>query len=241
MAYGAELTDSNGRRFARIDGGECYHYWGKVTIPNLHPGWQEVPLFYIPSSVPVGAFIFCDFGGNEDWRSRYGKAEIRIRDGYWVARAFRTNAGDVQASFTSATFYIFVPARYIRPLAYGLQCFDESSTKVYDSSRPMLQIAGLGAGGTLTTGSASYFNRTPAKTAAAYCATSASQFMTVNGTAYWAVLNYYGTTTNGNLAGYTGVISMLALGGTAPPSSQFSNIPLIDAGYYDLFPNLGNF
>ena len=114
--YGGILIDSSGRRFARVDGGDSYHYWGRVDTGQLGPNWVTLPLFGIPTSVPIIVFIHCNFGGNEDWRSRYGKAEVRQIDGQWKARAFRSFGGDIQPSFQSASFYVFVPARYIDSL-----------------------------------------------------------------------------------------------------------------------------
>lgn len=239
MAYGAEISDANGRVFARVDGGESYHYWGKVTINNT-ANWQEVSLFNMPASVPISVFIFCDFGGNENYLSRAGKAEVRQVNGVWKARSYRSFIGETQPSFQSVTFYVFVPARYISALAYGMQCFNSSGVKVYDSSRALMQIAGIGSGDALTTGSATFFNRTPTKTASAYCLAYSAQYIAVQGVPYWAIIFYYGTTTNGQLNGFTGIISDLDSGGTQPKSTQFTNVPLIDAGYYDQFPNLGN-
>ena len=68
--YGGLLADASGRRFARVDGGDSYHYWGRVDTGQLSPSWTTVPLFGIPTSVPIIVFIFCNYGGNEDWRSR---------------------------------------------------------------------------------------------------------------------------------------------------------------------------
>lgn len=238
MAYGAEVSDSSGRVFARVDGGESYHYWGRIDIA-VTTTWQEVSLFNIPASVPVSAFIYCDYGGNESYLSRAGKAEIRQADGLWKARAYRSSIGQNQPSFVSVSFYIFVPARYITALSYGMQCFNAAGVKVYDSARALMQIAGVGAGGTLTTGSATFFNRIPAKTASAYCLAFSAQYIVVQGAPYWAIIFYYGTTTNGQLGGFTGMIAELDSGGTQPQSTQFTNVPLIDAGYYDQFPNLG--
>ena len=239
--YGGLLSDASGRRFARVDGGDSYHYWGRVDTGQLSPSWTTVPLFGIPTSVPIIVFIFCNYGGNEDWRSRYGKAEVRQIDGQWKARAFRTNAGDVQPSFQSASFYVFVPARYIQADKYGMQCFRADGVKVFDSARPLLQVCGLGNGGVLTTGGSTFFNRTPTKCAAPYCSSSSAQYIVVGGAPYWAVVHYHGTVTTGNLAGFTGMIAYLDTGGTKPGSTTFSNIPLIDAGYYDQFTNLGTF
>lgn len=237
--YGAELYDASGRRFGRVDGGQSYHYWGKVTISFSSMGnWHTVPLFNIPASVKISAFIFCDFGGNETYKSRYGKAEVRQSNGTWHARAMKSMA-DAEPSLTSVTIYVFVPARYITSLAYGMTCFDANSVKVYDSSRPLLQICGLGAGGAQF-GTTTFFNRTPTKCASAYISTSAAFYITVNGVPYWAVTFYYGTTTTGQLKGFTGMISYLDQRGSAPPYVQISNVPLIDAGYYDQFANLGN-
>lgn len=240
MSYGAILNDQNGRTFARIDGGESYQYWGRIDIGGLNPTFQEARLFNIPVSVPIIVFIYCEFNGNEDWQSRVGAAELRQRDGYWIARARRSNIGQVQPSFVSASFYVFIQARHMPALAYGMQCFDSAGTKVFDSSRALLQICGVGAGGLVTTGSASFFNRTPAKCASAYSATTKPFYVVVQGVAYWAIVTYFGTTTGGSLAGFTGVINYLDQGGTQPPSrGQFNNVALIDAGYYDQFPNLG--
>lgn len=239
--YGGILMDSSGRRFARVDGGDSYHYWGRVDTGQLGPNWVTLPLFGIPTSVPIIVFIHCNFGGNEDWRSRYGKAEVRQIDGQWKARAFRSFGGDIEPSFQSASFYVFVPARYIPADKWGMQCFNEAGVKMFDSARPLLQVCGLGKGGILTTGESQFFNRTPAKCAAPYCSTSSAQYIVVNSVPYWAIVHYYGTTTNGNLAGYTGVIAYLDSGGTRPQNSQFVNIPLLDAGYYDQFTNLGTF
>lgn len=238
--YGGVINDSSGRQFARVDGGISYHYWGRITVQAAGGNsWTTVPLFNIPASIKISAFIFCDFGGNENIRSRYGKAEVRQINGIWHARVLRS-MGDAEPSFQSATFYVFVPARYIPSAAYGMQCFDEAGVKVYDSSRPLLQICGVGAAGTLTTGQAQFFNRTPAKVASAYSSTYSAQYMVVSGVAYWAMIAYFGTTTTGSLGGYTGMISWLDQGGTKPNNVQFTNIPLIDAGYYDQFPNLVN-
>ncbi|WP_339023810.1 hypothetical protein [Aeromonas salmonicida] len=238
--YGGVINDSSGRQFARVDGGISYHYWGKITVQAAGSnGWVVVPLFNIPETVKISAFIFCDFGGNENIKSRYGKAEVRQLNGIWHARVLRS-MGDAEPSFVSATFYVFVPARFIPGATYGMQCFDEAGIKVYDSSRPLLQICGVGAAGALTTGQAQFFNRTPDKVASAYCSTYSAQYMVVNGAAYWAVIAYYGTTTTGALGGYTGMVAWLDQGGTKPPNVQFTNIPLIDAGYYDQFSNLVN-
>ena len=237
--YGVELRDANGRRFARVDGGLSYHYWGKVTVTMASGNtYYTAPLFGIPASVPISAFIFCDFGGNEEYKSRYGKAEVRQINGQWYARAFKSMA-EVSPSFVSATFYIFVPAQYITASKYGIQCFSAAGLKVYDSARPLLQICGVGSGGRQL-GTTTFFNRTPAKCAAAYISTSAAFYITVNGVAYWAVTKYYGTTTTGQLRGFTGMIEYLSQGGSAPPAVTIENVPLIDAGYYDNFANLGN-
>ena len=237
--YGAELRDSEGRRFARVDGGLSYHYWGKVTItPTNMNNWFTSPLFNIPSTVKISAFIFCDFGGNEQFAARYGKAEVRQASGRWIARVSKSFAGSVQPALVSATFYIFVPAAYIASQAYGLQCFSETGVKVYDSARPLLQICGVGSGGTGPGGTSNFFNRTPAKCGAAYTARFGTHFIVVSGSPYYAETYYYGTTTGGTLAGYTGMISLLDT--VAASNTQTYNIPLIDAGYYDQFPNLGN-
>lgn len=238
--WGGLLNDASGRRFARVDGGDSYHLWGRVDIPEMWSSWTTVPLFGIPASVPIIGFIFCDFGGDEAWQSRYGKAEIRQINGQWQARAFRMSAGSVAGSFSSVSFYIFVPARYIPAEKWGMQCFN-NGVKVYDSARPLLQVCGLGRGGNLTIGVSEFFNRTPAKCAAPFCSSFRSQYLAVGGAAYWAIVQYYGTVTTGSLAGYTGMISRLDQGGTQPANQPFTNIPLIDAGYYDQFANLGNF
>lgn len=233
--YGAALMDSSGRQFARVDGGDSYHYWGQVTM-TMNGQWQQLPLFNIPATVKICAFIHCAFS-NDEWAARYGEIQVRHTGGNWCIRGYRSFAGTVQPSFASATVYVFVPAAYIPQEAYGLQCYDAAGRKVYDSARPLLQIAGVGSGGTLTSGSASFFNRTPAKCAAPYSNANSKQFLVVNGTAFWAVIKYYGTTT-GVLNGFTGMISRLDQGGSQPQNQTFANIPLIDAGYYDNFPNL---
>lgn len=237
--YGVELRDANGRRFARVDGGLSYHYWGKVTVTMASGNtYYTAPLFGIPASVPISAFIFCDFGGNEAYKSRYGKAEVRQINGQWYARAFKSMA-DVAPSFVSATFYIFVAAQYITASKYGIQCFSAAGLKVYDSARPLLQICGVGNGGSSPLGDSVFFNRTPAKCAASYISASSWFFTTINGAAYWAITRYYGTVTTGQLKGFTGMVETLVQGGT-PQTLNFANVPLIDAGYYDNFANLGN-
>ena len=238
--YGAILNDQFGRTFARVDGGTSYHYWGKIEFNNLTPSFQEAWLFNVPSSVPVSVFICCEFNGNENYMSRVGAAELRQRDGKWLVRVRASNIGEVQRSFVKCTFYLFLPGSYIAAKSYGVQCFNENGVKVFDSARPLLQICGKGAGGLMTTGSASFFNRTPAKCASAYSATTKPFFTVVQGVAYWAIISYYGTTTGGALAGFTGMINYLDQGGTEPWSrGSFNNVPLIDAGYYDQFANLG--
>lgn len=228
MVFGAELRDQNGRIFTKIDR-EAYHLWGYV---DLYPSGsiQTVSLLNIPSWLPIAAFVSVELGPiTVAYTQRGGWVSLSNSGAVWTASYMRHDAN--RSVFNHARVFIFVPARYVPAGRYGMQCFHAGGTKFFDSSRPLLQLCGLGNGGS----GGSYFNRTPRKVASvfgvdSYLDTRNTQFGYVHQTYYGTVVSLDG--------GYTPMIWMY---GPFQTSAVFQNVSLIDYDYYSSFGSLGNF
>lgn len=228
MTFGAELRDQNGRIFTKIDR-EAYHFWGYVDI---YPSGsiRTISLLNIPTSVPVALFVSVELGPiTQAYTQRGGWVSVSNNGAVWTASFLRHDAN--RSVFNHARIFLFVPARYIPAWAWGMQCFGGDGTKFFDSSRPLLQVCGVGNGGMGGT----YFNRTPRRVASVigvefYLDTLNTQFG-------WVHQTFYGTNVSLD-GGYTPMIWMY---GNFENRAVFQNVALIDYDYYSSFGSLGNF
>lgn len=228
MSFGAELRDQNGRIFAKIDR-EAYHLWGYV---DLYPSGdiQTVSLLNIPVGVPVAVFVSVELGPiTTSYKQRGGWVSISNNGSVWTASCLKHTANG--SVFNHARVFLFVPARYIPAWTWGFQCFNADGTKFFESSRPLLQLCGLGNGSVGGT----YFNRTPRRVASVI----GVEFYldTLNTPFGWVHRTFYGTDVSLD-GGYTAMIWMY---GGFDSQALFQNVSLIDYDYYSSFGSLGNF
>lgn len=228
MTFGAEMRDQNGRLFAKIDR-EAYHFWGYV---DLYPSGslQTVSLLNIPTWLPIAVFVSVELGPiTTAYTQRGGHVSISNNGAVWTATSIKHAANN--SVFNHARVFIFLPARYIPAWVWGLQCFAADGTKFFESSRPLLQLCGLGNGGA----GGSYFNRTPRRVASVIGVEFYLQ--TINTQFGWLHQTYYGT----DVALDGGYTPMIWTYGAYQSNAVFQNVSLIDYDYYSSFGSLGNF
>ena len=233
--YGAELSDSSGRVFARVDG-ESYHYWGCLDITPL-PYLQTAPLFNIPAAVPVASFINVTIVPHNNFVDRGGLVELVAEAGMWKVR-YRTNipiAPATVAAFTRFRLFVFLPARYIRQEPYGVQCFNESGVKTFDSARPALQLCGLATSPGATP---LFFNRSTSLPAS--CMNNEQTSFSLSYRTNYN-MRYYASQVDAD--GEWGFTSLWDFSYTGPPlpATDVKNVSLIDGVYYGQFPNMPPF
>lgn len=235
MSYGARLYDENGRLFADV-GIESYHYWGRIDFtPGV--GYQEVSVFNIPTSVPVSAFLWCNLEDASNWGDNQGAFYMKDVGGRWVF-GFRNGPvihPAVKNTFKSGTLFVFVPARHIPQDDYGMQLFNGNGVRVFDSARPLLQIAGLANPNGQGAGTVTAFNRALANVAAPLPNESGGTELPFPNANYH--VNYVGCRVAG-LGGYYWLWDLMFPSGVIPPSHQPRNVAVIDADYYRNFYNL---
>lgn len=233
--YGSELSDEMGRIFARTDG-ETYHYWGCL---DLSPAsfLQTVLLFNIPASIPVACFINITIAPHNNFVDRGGLVELVSVDGLWCVR-YRNNipiAPATVAAFTRFRLFVFLPARYVPQDTYGVQCFNESGAKTFDSARPVMQLCGLATNPGETP---LFFNRNTSLPAScmnneqtSFCLSFRTNYN----------MRYYASQVDA--AGGWGFTSLWDFSYTGPPLpiTNVQNVSLIDGNYYSQFPNLPSF
>lgn len=239
--YGALLYDEQGRQVTRVDK-ENYHYWGRITV-NPASGWQSVSLFNIPSSVPVALFVSATFGNGSNYANYQGDIYCSNSGGVWQ---FFFKRGPVYspataAAFSTCTIYVFVPGRYVRAGAYGLQCFSADGTKFFDSSRPLLQFCGfvMNAASSSSVASVSYFNRVPSRVASPMNNELSGDIFPFPNLNYH--VRFIGCQTSLS-NGYYWIWDYTLPAGTTGSTGKFrpTNVALIDCDYYETFPNEAN-
>lgn len=233
--YGAELSDPSGRVFARTDG-ETYHYWGCLDIiPESF--LQTVSLFNMPTYIPVACFLNITIAPHNNFVDRGGLVELISEGGRWRVR-YRNNIPIAPAkvvAFTRFRLFVFLPARYIPQDNYGVQCFDASGAKTFDSARPALQLCGLAT----NPGEApSFFNRSTSLPAS--CMNNEQTSFSLNFRTNYNMRYYASQVDEAGGWGFTSLWDF-TYGGTPLPVTNVKNVSLIDGTYYQQFPNMPSF
>lgn len=235
MSYGARLHDEKGRLFTDI-GVESYHLWGVISL-TPSADLQRVSVFNLPSTIPISTFLWCDLEDSVNWGDNQGAFFLSHVSGRW---AFSFRNGPVVAPATKNTFkagklFVFVPARHVPQDNYGLQAFNDQGVKVFDSSRPLLQICGVANPNGSSPGTLTLFNSAPANVAAVLPNEAGGQFLPFPNANYH--VNYVGCRRAG-LGGYYWLSDFMIGSGYMPPSTPPSNVAVIDADYFSGFTNL---
>lgn len=235
MAFGLAIRDSAGRLVMDTDR-ESFHYWGKWYITPGSNQYGTSRVLNITSAMrPV---VFCNIewtAANSNPVDCAGQFSVYFdSSGYlvvdWGKSPIIASQGMSKNVLGNLVLYIFLPCAYMPTTSWGFRMYSAAGVRVYDTSRPQLQICGMMAGGSFN-----FFNRTPGRVAS-YIGGDAWSLNHSSGLllfSRYVCLPPAGGYVYGNLfRGST--FGNQSLGYTA-------NNPLIDLDYYNQFPSLGSF
>jgi hypothetical protein len=216
--FGIELLNQAGSSFLGKDA-TALLYWGYVDISftaNSTDTALYVPVFGLPTSVGASAFFHCN--GTQPMQAvlTYG-----ANNTWNVVVDGMNRTGSLRA-------YIFVEAKHINPPSWGLAVYSDTGVLKFHSGRPVLTIRQLGAGtglgykpASIGTMWKSVVNENP-------------QSGTIFSTLYYDACL-------GTDAVYTNTVFTSSVYGRYAFEYVSKNIVVIDASYYETFPNLGNY
>lgn len=128
--FGATITNSQGSTIIG-DGERSFLYWGKKTVNllatnNWDGGSTYIPLFNIPTSVPLTMFAVSDSVAGEG-------VLVQTDDTLTTYRARCL-------SNTSCTvdIYVFVDSNFVPTPSYGMVIFEDGGGKKWHSGRPAI-------------------------------------------------------------------------------------------------------
>jgi hypothetical protein len=232
--FGAEITNKNGKLVLGTNE-RTMCYWGYIDVvkPSATTTLTGIALFNIPSSFAVQLYVLSGVSTNAHL------VETSVLNGLWVASVKSDRS---KPNNSTSRIYVFTEMRAINPPSWGMQIFDAMGITKFHSGRPLLSPLTVSTKVINSNSTTGELTTTSTKVAAPSTILAAATRVAGGGT-HWLFL--YHTTAGVSGGSYVHGINPIFLTILGGPqgygaSNQIS-YPVIDASYYETFPNLGNY